>query len=436
MATDAQRLPVGDLPAIRPSTEEALLCANSPSHTTAPNALTFKGSDNVERLISSQLLQADGSAFPAALRPPTGEVYVFFDTNTSAPATVDSAGTVTPIGVGSFEIIGDIDCSANPNYPAASQGDAYRVSVAGKIGGGAGPDVQVGDIIVAWADNAGGTQAAVGADWSIEQGNLQPATSAEAIAGTDTLKYLVPSTMMAALQDSLANFAIQVGADVDAIVAATVPATTALVNGRVITLRKTAAVNTGAVTLNIGSGVVSVVKVAKDGTEIPLVADDLPPGNFSLVYNTAGGNRWILQNPKIPDIDITGNAASATSATNATNATAADTYAIRLEVNGGDSTPDRLMVYFETVAPGHALANGDGSFAFPVFAAPFPTHCVATVNCESGTGANPIIASGVTYDNTTGTISGKVTSFTGAGGLPVFAPDGTRIFIRAWGYQA
>lgn len=75
------------------------------------------------------------------------------------------------------DLKGSIDCSANPNYPAASNGDAYRVSVAGRIGGASGPKVSVGDMIIAFADNAGGTQASVGASWSIGEGNIEGITA-------------------------------------------------------------------------------------------------------------------------------------------------------------------------------------------------------------------------------------------------------------------
>lgn len=67
---------------------------------------------------------------------------------------------------------GSQDCSANPNYPAASKGDAYIVSVAGKIGGGSGLNVDVGDVFFALADNAGGTQASVGTSWDVLEHNL------------------------------------------------------------------------------------------------------------------------------------------------------------------------------------------------------------------------------------------------------------------------
>ena len=74
--------------------------------------------------------------------------------------------------VAGFTLQGTIDCSANPNYPAASEGYVYIVSAAGKIGGAAGVNVDIGDTIIAMADNAGGTQAGVGASWFILEHNL------------------------------------------------------------------------------------------------------------------------------------------------------------------------------------------------------------------------------------------------------------------------
>lgn len=71
---------------------------------------------------------------------------------------------------------GVIDCSANPNYPAANRGDTYRVSVAGKIGGGSGPNVEAGDILLCLTDStSSGNHATVGANWSIIQTNLDGA---------------------------------------------------------------------------------------------------------------------------------------------------------------------------------------------------------------------------------------------------------------------
>lgn len=71
---------------------------------------------------------------------------------------------------------GVIDCSANPNYPAADRGHTYRVSVAGKIGGGSGPNVEVGDLLICITDStASGDHATVGANWAIIQTNLDGA---------------------------------------------------------------------------------------------------------------------------------------------------------------------------------------------------------------------------------------------------------------------
>lgn len=71
---------------------------------------------------------------------------------------------------------GTIDASANPNYPAADRGHTWRISVAGKIGGASGVNVEVGDLIICLTDgSAAGTQAAVGANWTISQTNLDGA---------------------------------------------------------------------------------------------------------------------------------------------------------------------------------------------------------------------------------------------------------------------
>lgn len=73
---------------------------------------------------------------------------------------------------------GVIDCSANPNYPAANCGDTYKVSVAGKIGGASGDNVEVGDLAICTTDNtSAGDKASVGSNWSIIQVNLDGAVS-------------------------------------------------------------------------------------------------------------------------------------------------------------------------------------------------------------------------------------------------------------------
>lgn len=75
-----------------------------------------------------------------------------------------------------YQYKGVVDCSASPNYPAASAGWTYKVSVAGKIGGASGPNVEVGDTLTCLVDgSAAGTQATVGANWIIVQTNIDGA---------------------------------------------------------------------------------------------------------------------------------------------------------------------------------------------------------------------------------------------------------------------
>lgn len=102
-------------------------------------------------------------------------------TKGASTAYVDAAVAAAIIGLLDFK--GNADCSGNPNYPAASKGDAYYVSVAGKIGGASGSSVEIGDMYVATADNAGGTQAGVGTSWAILQGN-HPALATVATTGS------------------------------------------------------------------------------------------------------------------------------------------------------------------------------------------------------------------------------------------------------------
>jgi hypothetical protein len=74
--------------------------------------------------------------------------------------------------VGLWDLKGSTDCSANPNYPVALKGDAYVVSVAGRIGGASGTVVDQGDVFVALVDNAGGSEGSVGASWLHVEHNL------------------------------------------------------------------------------------------------------------------------------------------------------------------------------------------------------------------------------------------------------------------------
>lgn len=94
-------------------------------------------------------------------------------TNTTQLATTAFVQAVVSAAVsGLLELKGATDCSANPNYPAGVVGDLYFVTVAGRIGGASGKLVDVGDAYICRVDNAGGTEAAVGASWFVLEHNL------------------------------------------------------------------------------------------------------------------------------------------------------------------------------------------------------------------------------------------------------------------------
>lgn len=107
---------------------------------------------------------------------------------------------------------GAIDASTNPNYPAADAGHVYKISVAGKIGGASGINVEVGDTILATVDgSAAGNQATVGANWTIVQANLDGAvigpasvTSGNPAVFNGTTGKLIAEVTFGAFKTSLA----------------------------------------------------------------------------------------------------------------------------------------------------------------------------------------------------------------------------------------
>ena len=83
---------------------------------------------------------------------------------------------------------GTIDCSTNPNYPTADAGWMYIASVAGKIGGASGTDVEVGDMIICNTDGTvSGNQATVGQYWNVIQKNIIGAVTGPASSVNNTV---------------------------------------------------------------------------------------------------------------------------------------------------------------------------------------------------------------------------------------------------------
>jgi hypothetical protein len=99
---------------------------------------------------------------------------------------------------------GPLDCSANPNYPVGLNGDFYRCSVAGKVGGASGIVVEVADLIMCVADNAGGTQASVGTSWIVGQANIAGITAA-GLAMLQAADATAQAALLAAVTETLTN---------------------------------------------------------------------------------------------------------------------------------------------------------------------------------------------------------------------------------------
>lgn len=141
--------------------------SNAGALTIANDAVTTaKIDDNAvssAKVDSTVIIAAGSNAFTGDQSMGTHKI-----TNLGSPSSSTDAATkgyVDSAVTGLLDFKGATDCSANPDYPAASKGDAYIVSVAGKIGGASGTSVDVGDWYVATADNAGGTEGSVGSSW-------------------------------------------------------------------------------------------------------------------------------------------------------------------------------------------------------------------------------------------------------------------------------
>lgn len=127
--------------------------------------------------------------------------------NKSYVDTLVSSGTAA---------ISDFDASTNPNYPTAGKGDLYHVTVAGKVGGASGPDVEVGDSFKAKVATTAGDHATVGSNWIIMQNNLSAATTTvsghtrfatqtEVDAGVLTNVAVSPATLASAGNSGIVN---------------------------------------------------------------------------------------------------------------------------------------------------------------------------------------------------------------------------------------
>ncbi|MFT2793050.1 hypothetical protein ACMV5I_23690 [Serratia sp. T13T92] len=103
-----------------------------------------------------------------------GKLWMALDTGEGAGEWQLVSSPSTPI-VAPLSYRGVLDCSANPNYPAAEIGWVYVISVPGKIGGASGVAVEAGDMLLCKETSPGGAQGAVGSQFDVVQGNTNGA---------------------------------------------------------------------------------------------------------------------------------------------------------------------------------------------------------------------------------------------------------------------
>lgn len=218
-------------------------------------------------------------------------------TNTTQLATTAFVQTVVSAAVaGLLELKGTTNASANPNYPAASKGDAYFISAAGRVGGASGKSVDVGDMVLATADNAGGTEASVGTSWAVLEHNLAgallSANNLSDVANAETARSnlgLAIGTNVQAFDQTLqalagANWAansLAIGSGTDTVAqvtfaANTFPARASTGNLVAKTISDDAlaflsAANDGAMRTELGLGTAAVKNTGTSGDAVPLL---------------------------------------------------------------------------------------------------------------------------------------------------------------------
>lgn len=197
--------------------------ANKPISTLQQATLDLKANDNaVVKLTGNQTIAGTKTFSSSPVVPtPTNATDAVNKTyvDTADSNLQNQINTLNTAVTSALTYKGGIDCSANPNYPAASVGHVYVVSVAGRIGGASGPVVESGDMIICKVNSAAGDHATVGANWNIIQNNLGAATettagytrystNAEALAGTNDASALTPLKNEAKLNSAAVRFDI------------------------------------------------------------------------------------------------------------------------------------------------------------------------------------------------------------------------------------
>jgi len=157
-----------------PTSDDLAVIVNDPAGTPGTKKATLANVITKAHGLSDGIVSASTGTLNSTLSLDT-DVTLAADSNTKIPSQ-KAVKTYTDNILGSANALvykGTIDCSANPNYPAGDAGFLYVVSVAGKIGGASGIEVEVGDMAICNTDGTvTGDQATVGQYWNIIQKNI------------------------------------------------------------------------------------------------------------------------------------------------------------------------------------------------------------------------------------------------------------------------
>ena len=138
--------------------------------------------------VGAALAELDGEKLAKAGGTMTGPLVLAGDPSSPLHAVTKQYADQLIAAGDAMVFKGALDCSGNPNYPAADRGWTYKVSVAGKIGGGSGVVVQAGDVAICLTDGtASGNQATVGAQWTVLEANAEGAVVGPASATANNL---------------------------------------------------------------------------------------------------------------------------------------------------------------------------------------------------------------------------------------------------------
>ena len=195
---------------------------------------------------------------------------------TGAPEDLTAAQVLTLLGIADpLDFQGALDASANPNYPAGTKGDFYKVSVAGKVGGASGKVVSAGDGLLCTATAASGAEAAVGTSWTVIEGNIEGITAAGlalvTLANPGAITFLRVNADNTVTALSAADFKAALGQPVEITVACSDEATSVAAGTAKLTFRMPFAMTVTAVRASVTTaptGASLIVDINESGTTI------------------------------------------------------------------------------------------------------------------------------------------------------------------------